>query len=297
MRIAPGGPTGEDDAHLRGAEIQRRRVRRQLRPRVSPSGTQPATRQPADNFTFRRPELVRRRGRRMPRPARRGRSSGSVHLRQVPGDRDRRPNAWLDRMCSPMPCRKENWPRGPEPHAQSPRPAGGRLHREPPRRRGVLSWWVPAPWSAFTCAGGISGCPPRACRWRASRPRWVGFNIAGPASQKRCSHASPMDDVSGDAFPFLTARRMEVGPVREAVVLRISFTGELGYEMFFPPEYQRPLLAAIEAAGEDLDLQAGGQPGAGVHCASRRAFPAGAPSCHRTTRPTTPASDRFVKLG
>ena len=47
---------------------------------------------------------------------------------------------------------------------------------------------------------------------------------------------------------------MEVGPVREAVVLRISFTGELGYEMFFPPEYQRPLLAAMEEAGEDLGL-------------------------------------------
>ena len=85
-------------------------------------------------------------------------------------------------------------------------------------------------------------------------PRWVGFNIAGPEARTLLERLCDVD-VSGDAFPFLSARRMEVGPVREAVVLRISFTGELGYEMFFPPEYQRPLLAAMEEAGEDLGLR------------------------------------------
>lgn len=85
-------------------------------------------------------------------------------------------------------------------------------------------------------------------------PGWVGFNIAGPGARTLLERLTDAD-VSRDAFPFLTARRMEVGPVREAVVLRISFTGELGYEMFFPPEYQRPLLAALERAGEDLGLR------------------------------------------
>lgn len=85
-------------------------------------------------------------------------------------------------------------------------------------------------------------------------PGWVGFNIAGPEARTLLERLTDAD-VSRDAFPFLTARRMEVGPVREAVVLRISFTGELGYEMFFPPEYQRPLLAALERAGEDLGLR------------------------------------------
>jgi dimethylglycine dehydrogenase len=85
-------------------------------------------------------------------------------------------------------------------------------------------------------------------------PRWVGFNIAGPGARTLLERLSDVD-IGRDAFPFLTARRMEVGPVREAVVLRISFTGELGYEMFFPPEYQRALLSAMEEAGEDLGLR------------------------------------------
>ena len=85
-------------------------------------------------------------------------------------------------------------------------------------------------------------------------PRWVGFNIAGPAARSLLERLSDVD-VSGDAFPFLSARRMEVGPVREALVLRISFTGELGYEMYFAPEYQRPLLGALQTAGEDLGLR------------------------------------------
>jgi dimethylglycine dehydrogenase len=124
--------------------------------------------------------------------------------------------------------------------------------------------------------------------------RWVGFNIAGPSARTLLARLSDAD-VSGDAFPFLTARRMEVGPVREAVVLRISFTGELGYEMFFPPEYQRPLLAALETAGEDLGLRLVGSRALGS-LRIEKSFPSWGAELSPDYSPYDAGLDRFVKL-
>jgi dimethylglycine dehydrogenase len=124
--------------------------------------------------------------------------------------------------------------------------------------------------------------------------RWVGFNIAGPSARTLLARLSDAD-VSGDAFPFLTARRMEVGPVREAVVLRISFTGELGYEMFFPPEYQRPLLAALETAGEDLGLRLVGSRALGS-LRIEKSFPSWGADLSPDYSPYDAGLDRFVKL-
>jgi dimethylglycine dehydrogenase len=125
-------------------------------------------------------------------------------------------------------------------------------------------------------------------------PRWVGFNIAGPEARTLLARLSDAD-VSGDAFPFLSARRMEVGPVREAVVLRISFTGELGYEMFFPPEYQRPLLAAMESAGEDLGLRLVGSR-ALASLRIEKSFPAWGAELSPDYSPFDAGLERFTKL-
>jgi dimethylglycine dehydrogenase len=125
-------------------------------------------------------------------------------------------------------------------------------------------------------------------------PRWVGFNIAGPAARTLLARLTDAD-VSGGAFPFLSARRMEVGPVREAVVLRISFTGELGYEMFFPPEYQRPLLAAMEAAGEDLGLRLVGSR-ALASLRIEKSFPSWGVELSPDYSPYDAGLSRFIKL-
>jgi dimethylglycine dehydrogenase len=125
-------------------------------------------------------------------------------------------------------------------------------------------------------------------------PRWVGFNIAGPGARTLLARLSDAD-VSNEAFPFLTARRMEVGPVREAVVLRISFTGELGYEMFFPPEYQRPLLAAMESAGEDLGLRLVGSR-ALASLRIEKAFPAWGAELSPDYSPYDAGLGRFIRL-
>jgi dimethylglycine dehydrogenase len=60
-------------------------------------------------------------------------------------------------------------------------------------------------------------------------------------------------DVSREAFPFFRCRELEVGmaPVR---ALRVSFVGELGFELHHPVEYQRHLYEALLEAGEPLGL-------------------------------------------
>jgi dimethylglycine dehydrogenase len=124
--------------------------------------------------------------------------------------------------------------------------------------------------------------------------RWVGFNIAGPNARTLLERLTE-EDVSRDAFPFLTSRRMEVGPVRELVVLRISFTGELGYELFFPPEYQRPLLEAIEEVGEGLGLRLVGGRALGS-LRIEKSFPSWGAELSPDYSPFDAGLDRFVKL-
>ena len=83
--------------------------------------------------------------------------------------------------------------------------------------------------------------------------RLCGFAVAGPNARillSRLTHA----DLSNEALPYLRATRCELGPVRDVIVLRVSFTGELGYELYFPAEYQLALYEKLRAAGEDLGL-------------------------------------------
>ena len=61
-------------------------------------------------------------------------------------------------------------------------------------------------------------------------------------------------DVSHAAVPFLSIREARVAGC-DAVVGRISLTGELGYELTVPADQQRALLAALRVAGEPLGMR------------------------------------------
>jgi dimethylglycine dehydrogenase len=95
--------------------------------------------------------------------------------------------------------------------------------------------------------------PPSGVALRALRTELLGLAIAGPRARELLSRLTS-DDVSNAAFPFLSFRPMEVAmlPVH---VGRISFTGELGYEIWMPADCQLALYQAIVAAGEDLGLR------------------------------------------
>jgi dimethylglycine dehydrogenase len=81
---------------------------------------------------------------------------------------------------------------------------------------------------------------------------WMGFALSGPCSREILSRLVNVD-VSNASFPFLSCREMEVG-LANAMVARISLTGELGYEINVPVAYQRALYAALMKAGKDLGL-------------------------------------------
>ncbi len=81
----------------------------------------------------------------------------------------------------------------------------------------------------------------------------VGLQIAGPRARELLQRLT-RSDVSNTAFPFMSVQHLEVGPCR-AIVQRLSYTGDLGYEIFVPVEQQLALLLAIEAAGADLELR------------------------------------------
>jgi dimethylglycine dehydrogenase len=56
------------------------------------------------------------------------------------------------------------------------------------------------------------------------------------------------EDVSNAAFKFMDHRQMDVGNC-PALINRVTYTGDLGYEIWVAPEYQRRLYDAIMKAG------------------------------------------------
>ncbi len=81
----------------------------------------------------------------------------------------------------------------------------------------------------------------------------LGLAIAGPRSRKLLSRLT-LADVSRDAFRFLDLKEFEVAGIM-CMVARISFTGELGYEIYCAPEYQLALHEAITTAGQDMNIK------------------------------------------
>jgi dimethylglycine dehydrogenase len=88
---------------------------------------------------------------------------------------------------------------------------------------------------------------------RSLADEWMGLAIAGPRSRELLARVAA-DDVSAEAFPFLSFREMKVAGL-EVRVGRISFTGELGYEIWVAADDQRSLYDALLAAGNDLGLK------------------------------------------
>ncbi|HXR27145.1 MAG TPA: FAD-dependent oxidoreductase [Candidatus Baltobacteraceae bacterium] len=65
------------------------------------------------------------------------------------------------------------------------------------------------------------------------------------------------DDLSDAGFPYLTAREITIGSV-PVLALRVTYVGELGWELYPPTEYGRTLWRTIWAQGQPRGLVAGG---------------------------------------
>lgn len=85
-----------------------------------------------------------------------------------------------------------------------------------------------------------------------SRQR-LGFQIAGPDARTLLSRVTGAD-VSNTSMPFLSVTRLQIGHL-EAIVQRVSYTGDLGYEIYVDADQQVALFQLLWAAGEDLGLR------------------------------------------
>jgi len=86
---------------------------------------------------------------------------------------------------------------------------------------------------------------------------YAGLHIAGPNARAVLQKMTG-EDVSGDNFPFLSGRLLELGDCPDAIALRVSFTGELGYELYFPQRYQRGVFQELREAGREHGLRLAG---------------------------------------
>ncbi|MEM8787473.1 MAG: FAD-dependent oxidoreductase [Pseudomonadota bacterium] len=77
-----------------------------------------------------------------------------------------------------------------------------------------------------------------------------GFNVAGPLSRDLLQPLTNTPLATAD-FPFMRSVRITLSGV-EALALRVSFTGDLGWELHCKAQDQARIYAALIAAGRDL---------------------------------------------
>jgi dimethylglycine dehydrogenase len=88
---------------------------------------------------------------------------------------------------------------------------------------------------------------------RAINLGWVGLSIAGPKSRDVLTKVVG-EDVSNAAFRFMDFREMDVANA-PCKVNRISYTGDLGYEIWMAPEYERQVYMALKEAGAEFGIK------------------------------------------
>ncbi len=80
-----------------------------------------------------------------------------------------------------------------------------------------------------------------------------GFQIAGPRARDLLARVTRAD-VSNDAFKFMDVRRMTIG-MANCIVQRVSYTADLGYEIFTDHMSVRHLWDTLTAHGADLGIR------------------------------------------
>jgi glycine cleavage system T protein len=86
--------------------------------------------------------------------------------------------------------------------------------------------------------------------------QWACFGIWGPRAREALQALTPQD-LGDETFPYMSLRETTVGevPVR---MLRVTYVGELGWEIYCPTEYGLGLWRALWEAGQPHGLVAGG---------------------------------------
>ena len=83
--------------------------------------------------------------------------------------------------------------------------------------------------------------------------RRIGFQIAGPNARDLLARTTRAD-ISAESFRFMDVKALDVGLCR-ALVQRVSYTGDLGYEIYVDAEDQLALYRTLHEAGGELGLR------------------------------------------
>ncbi|MER8591687.1 FAD-dependent oxidoreductase [Mesorhizobium sp. M1182] len=121
----------------------------------------------------------------------------------------------------------------------------------------------------------------------------VGLSIAGPKSRDLLQKLVDVD-ISTTAFRFMDFREMAVGGA-PCMVNRITYTGDLGYEIWMAPAYQRLVYKAIKEAGEEFGLVDFGMR-ALLSMRLEKNFPTWFRELRPIYGPFEGSMDRFIKL-
>jgi 4-methylaminobutanoate oxidase (formaldehyde-forming) len=85
---------------------------------------------------------------------------------------------------------------------------------------------------------------------------YAQLNVQGPRSRQLLQSVTSAD-LSNEAFPFRTAREIEIGFAR-VLCVRITYLGELGYELYIPTEQAIHVYDQLLRAGEPLGVKHAG---------------------------------------
>jgi glycine cleavage system T protein len=80
--------------------------------------------------------------------------------------------------------------------------------------------------------------------------------VMGPRSRELLGRVSPNDFAEG-AFPFGTCREIEIGYAC-GFAIRLTYVGEMGWELYVPVEFATDVFDRLMSAGEDLGLRLAG---------------------------------------
>jgi heterotetrameric sarcosine oxidase alpha subunit len=85
--------------------------------------------------------------------------------------------------------------------------------------------------------------------------QWAQFSIAGPQARTLVSRlVAPSVDLSNESFPFMAVAEVALRDGLVGRLYRISFSGELAYEIGVPARYGDALIRTIMVEGEELGV-------------------------------------------
>ncbi|MFJ1996413.1 sarcosine oxidase subunit alpha family protein [Streptomyces asiaticus] len=110
---------------------------------------------------------------------------------------------------------------------------------------GVLDWleeWLQTEW------------PELDVHCTSVTEQWTTIAVVGPQSREVVAHLAPDVDLSNEAFPFMALRETTLASGVPARICRISFSGELAYEINVSAWYGLAVWEEVYAVGRPYDI-------------------------------------------